>query len=279
MIFRILLFLFGVGLGISALADDVSPPQPDVGVPVTPELSGRDIYERVLANRHKAYFQKQQLVSMDAGGASYATEVWTRWKDGRGDDGKLKRGVRSKTLAKYTKPNEVRGVGYLIIQKEGSPNDQFVYLPSARRVRRVNLGEAIMGTDYSIEDIIPRDLESSEYERAADEAVDGVPCFVVEANPKPGAGSQYSKLRAYVEKEHYVAIRVRYWSLDGVEVKESRAPAAEIEEVEGVWLTRRATMRNLVENSSTTLTVLEMEPNVSIRDSLFTQRYLEQKER
>ena len=82
-----------------------------------------------------------------------------------------------------------------------------------------------------------------------------------------------------MENEHYVAIRVRYWSLDGVEVKESRAPAEEIEEVEGVWLTRRATMRNLVENSSTTLTVLEMEPNASIKDSLFTQRYLEQKSR
>ena len=82
-----------------------------------------------------------------------------------------------------------------------------------------------------------------------------------------------------MEKEHYVAIRARYWSLDGVEVKESRTPAAEIEEVDGVWLTRRATMRNLIDASSTTLTVLEMEPNVSIRDSLFTQRYLEQKAR
>ena len=279
MILRILLFLFGVGLGLSALADDVAPPQPDTGTSGTPELSGRDIYERVLANRHKAYFQKQKLVSMDAGGASYTTEVWTRWKDGRDDDGKLKRGVRSKTLAKYTKPNEVRGVGYLIIQKEEPPNDQFVYLPSARRVRRVNLGEAIMGTDYSIEDIIPRDIESSEYERVADEAVDGVPCFVVAVHPKPGAGSQYSKLRVYVEQEHYVAIRARYWSLDSIEVKESRTPAAEIEEVDGVWLTRRATMRDLVDDSSTTLTVLEMEPNASIRDSLFTQRYLEQKAR
>jgi hypothetical protein len=268
-----------IGLGLSALADDVAPPPPDAGASGTPELSGRDIYERVLANRHKAYFQKQKLVSMDAGGASYTTEVWTRWKDGRDDDGKLKRGVRSETLAKYTKPQEVRGVGYLIIQKEGSPNDQFVYLPSARRVRRVNLGEAIMGTDYSIEDIIPRDIESSEYERVADEEFDGVPCFVVEIHPKPGVGSQYSKLRAYVEQEHYVAIRARYWSLDGVEVKEFRTPAAEIEEVEGVWLTRRATMRNLVEDSSTTLTVVEMEPNASIRDSLFTQRYLEQKAR
>jgi hypothetical protein len=279
MIFGILLFLFGVGFGVSALADDVVPPPADAGAPGTAEFSGRDIYERVLANRHRAYFQKQRLVSTDAGGASSTTEVWTRWKDGRVDDGKLKRGIRSKTLAKYTQPRGVRGVGYLIIQKEGAPNDQFVYFPSARRVRRVNLGEAIMGTDYSIEDIIPRDIESSEYERVADEAVDGVPCFVVEVHPKPGVGSQYSKLRVYVEKEHYVAIRARYWNLDGVEVKESKTPAAEIEEVDGVWLTRRATMRNLVDDSSTTLTVVEMEPNASIRDSLFTVRYLEQKSR
>ena len=247
--------------------------------PADPGPSGRDIYERVLANRYRTLFQKQRLVSRDAGRASSAMELWTRWKDGRDENGKTKGGVLSKTLTKYTSPRSVRGTGYLIVQKDEPPNDQFVYFPSARRVRRVNLGEAIMGTDYSIEDIVPRELETAEYERDDDEQIDGTDCYVVDLLPLPDSGSQYSKLRSYVEKDHYVVIRTDYWNRDGLEIKRFAAPAAEIEQLDGIWLVRQGTMANVVEGSSTTLEVLEMEPNAKIRDAEFSQRKLEQKSR
>jgi hypothetical protein len=245
----------------------------------TQPLTGREIYERILANRHRSFFQKQRIVSMDAGGASATTELWTRWKDGRDVDGKTQHDVLSKTLAKYTAPRSVRGVGYLIVQKEHHPNDQFVYFPSAKRVRRVSLGESIMGTDFSIEDIVPRDIETSDYARQDDEIVDEVLCYVVELHPRVNAESDYSKLRVYVEKEHFVTIRTRYWNLDGIEVKEYRAPYGEIEEVDGVWLTRHVSMRNLVDSSLTTLYIDEIEPNASIGNSTFTVRKLEQRSR
>ena len=244
-----------------------------------PELTGRDIYERVLANRHRTFFQKQRLISGDAGGSAAVTELWTRWKDGHDANGQIKRGVLSKTLAKYTAPDRLRGAGYLVVQKEDGPDDQFVYFPSARRVRRVSLDEAIMGTDYSVEDIIPRELATSDYERIADEDLDGVPCFVVDVIPKADAGSQYAKLRTWIEKSHHVPVRTDYWDLDGQEIKRFTAPAAAIEEVEGVWLIRRGTMANLVEGSSTRLEVLEMEPNAKIRDSQFSTRTLESRGR
>jgi|ETNmetMinimDraft_15_1059895.scaffolds.fasta_scaffold01600_5 hypothetical protein len=245
----------------------------------SPELTGYDIYQRVLENRHQTFFQKQRLTSGDAGGSAAVTELWTRWKDGHDANGQTKRGVLSKTLAKYTAPSRVRGAGYLVVQKEDGPDDQFVYFPSARRVRRVSLSEAIMGTDYSVEDIIPRELATSEYERIADEVLDGVPCFVVDVIPKAEAGSQYAKLRSWVEKSHHVTIRTDYWDLDDQEIKRFTAPAAAIEEVEGVWLIREGTMANLVEDSSTRLEVLEMEPNAKIRDSHFSTRSLESKGR
>ena len=244
-----------------------------------PELTGKEIYERVLANRHKTFFQKQQLMSGDAGGSASVTELWTRWKDGRDEAGQTKRGVLSKTLAKYTTPSRLRGAGYLVIQKEDGPDDQFVYFPSAKRVRRVSLDEAIMGTDYSVEDIIPRELATSDYERMADADLDGVPCFVVDIIPKADSGSQYGKLRTWVEKSHYVPIRTDYWDRDGQPIKRFTAPAHEIEEIEGVWLIRRGTMADLVEGSSTRLVVVEMEPNAKIRDSQFSTRTLESKGR
>jgi hypothetical protein len=262
-----------------AATTSVGEVDPRLELEPAPPLTGVEIYERVLANRHNAYFQRQELVSGDAGGSFYKTELWTRWKDARDKNGKVRRKTLSKTLAKYTSPNDVRGSGYLIIQKLNAPNDSFVYFPSMRRVRRVRLDQAIMGTDYSIEDIVPRELETAEYVRAPDEAYEGVDCYVVELIPKPGSGSQFSRLQAFVEKEHYVAVRTRYWDLDELEVKEFRASAGEIEELDGVWLTKRGTMRNVIENSSTVLTVLEMMPNAKINDSHFSERALVSKGR
>lgn len=253
----------------TARADEAPAPVP----PPDAELSGEEIYRRVLANRHRAYFQKQRFISGDEGGGSSETELWVRWKDVR-ENGEPKRGSVSKTLSKYTSPRNVRGVGYLVVQKAEPPNDQFVYFPSARRVRRVNLGESILGTDFSLEDIVPRELENSSHERRPDEAVDETPCFVIDVVPKPATGSQYSKLRIYVEKSHYVPIRTRYWSQDEIEIKEYRSDASGIEEFEGVWLTREGTMRDLVHNSHTTVRVLEIEPNAEIKDSAFSERSL-----
>ncbi len=241
-------------------------------------LTGEGIFERVLANRHKSYFQKQRFVSGDAGGGLSQTELWVRWKDNR-RKGKARNGAWSKTLAKYTAPNNVRGMGYLIVQKEKPPHDQLVYFPSMRKVRRVNLDESIMGTDFSLEDIVPRELETSVYERLPDRRVDYVDCFVVSLTPKPGSGSQYSKLLVYIEKQHYVPIRTRYWDLDGVVLKEYSTSPNEIEEMEGVWLTMRSNMRDVTTNSFTRLTILEMQPNAKINDSHFTERRLISKSR
>ena len=82
-----------------------------------------------------------------------------------------------------------------------------------------------------------------------------------------------------MEKEHYVNLRTRYWDLDRNESKEYRATAAAIEELDGVWLTKRARMSNVIENSSTFLVVEEMIPNAKIKDSEFSERSLVSKGR
>lgn len=277
-----LVVLVGAVASGTAHAGDAQNPRDAEAVAETEEalasLSGKDIFSRVLANRHKAYFQKQRFDSGDAGGGLARTELWLRWKDNR-RNGKARNGAFSKTLAKYTAPENVRGMGYLIVQKEKPPHDQLVYFPSIRRVRRVALDESIMGTDFSLEDIIPRELESADYERLPNGRVDSTDVFVVSLVPKGDQGSQYSKMQVYIEQAHYVPIRIRYWDLDGSVSKEYSTSASEIEEMDGVWLTLRSTMRDLTTNSFTRLTILEMEPNAKINESYFTERKLMSKSR
>ncbi len=249
--------------GNSAVADDA-------------KLTGRDIYDRVLRNRFDAFSQETQLISGDRGGRQQESRMELTWQSFRDENGQPTRGVVSKTLVRYVYPYDVRFSGYLVISNHERVNDQFVYYPSRRKIVRVNLrSEAVFGTDFCYEDVIPREIEESDYERVADETLDGIPVYVVEVAPKPFTDSEYSRVRVYVEKERFVPLRTRYWDDAGVEVKELRAVPSEIRHFEGVWVPMKVTMRNLQLDSFTTLVVSNFVPNPVLPQATFDLSRLE----
>jgi hypothetical protein len=240
------------------------------------KLTGHDIYDRVLSNRFESFSQDTQLISGDRGGRQQESRLQLTWQSFRDENGQPTRGVVSKTLVKYVYPFDVRFSGYLVISNHERLNDQFVYYPSRRKVVRVNLrSEAVFGTDFSYEDVIPREIEESEYQRVADETVSGIPVYVVEVVPKSFAASEYSRVLVYVEKERFVPLRTRYWDAAGVEVKELRAVPSQIRRFGGVWLPMKATMRNLQLESFTTLVVSNFVPNPDLSQATFDLSRLE----
>ncbi|MEN8181175.1 MAG: outer membrane lipoprotein-sorting protein [Myxococcota bacterium] len=252
-----------------------APPLEDA-LPEGHALSGKEIYERVLRNRFDAYVQTSSLVSGDRGGSEQESRLSMSWKSYRDEDDQPTRGILSKTLVKYTHPFDLRFSGYLIVSNHQRHNDQFVYLASTRRVRRVNLrGEAVFGTDFTFEDVVPREVEDSTYRRMPDAEVDGVPCFVVEVTPRAHADSDYSKFVVYVEKEHYVPLRTRYWDDRDLEVKELRAQHDSIQDFGGIFVPLHTTMRNLQLDTYTSLEVQSLEPNPKLRPTDFDLRRLE----
>jgi outer membrane lipoprotein-sorting protein len=242
-----------------------------------PPLTGRDIYQRVLDNSFDSFIQESQLVSGDRGGNEQSSHFKMWFEDLHEEGASPPRGtVIARSLVQYTHPFDIRHSGYLVLSKLDEVNDQFVYLSSQRRVKRVNLrGEAVFGTDFSFEDILPRQIEDAEYRRLEDAEADGLPCFVVEAIPKQHAKSEYSRLQVYVDRERYVPLRTRYWDDREIEVKELRADPAQIERIEGVWVPKRMTMRHLKLDSYTTLQLDTIEPNPVLGKSTFELRRLE----
>jgi hypothetical protein len=230
--------------------------------PPASELTAREIYRRVLENRFETSVQELSLVSLDRAGNEQLLRMQALWKRYADGTPKKKDGILSQTVVRYLEPVDLRRTGYLVINKRDLPNDQFIYLKSLRRVRRINLrGETIVGTDFSVEDLVPRELDDADYLRIPDADVAGTPCYVVEATPKPEVKSEYAKFWLYVERDHYVPIRVRYWDRAEIEIKELRARAESIREIEGVWLPIDATMRHLLEKTQTSLTVEVLVPN------------------
>jgi hypothetical protein len=202
-------------------------------------------------------------------------QLWKRYLEGSESRG---RGGLARTIVRYLEPPDLRKTGYLVINKQDQPSDQFIYLASQRRVRRINLrNQTVVGTDLAVEDLVPRELDDADYERAPDADVGDTACFVVEATPRPEIESVYSKFQAYIEKEHYVPIRVRYWDRKAIEIKELRSPVESIREIEGVFVPLEATVRHLLDETQTSVSVDLLVPNADLPDRYFTERQLQSK--
>ena len=238
-------------------------------------LSGRDIYARVLENRFAAFTQTAQLLSADAAGNTQRSEFEMRFRDESEPAAVSEAGVLSRSLVRYTQPFDLRHSGYLVIHKGRGRSDQFVYRNSQRQVRRVSLrGENVFGTDFSFEDVIPRELDDATYERLADVTIDDLPCYLVRAVPVPEADSEYTRFEIAVDRARFVPIRTRYWDRRGIEIKRLDAAPAHIREMRGVYVPMRSTMQHLRAGSSTVLEVLSLDPDAALDRRDFDLRRL-----
>jgi hypothetical protein len=254
--------------GSSASREDASPSDA--------AMTGSDIYKRVIKNRFRSFAQDVTLTSGDRGGNEQHSRLQMKWQNTRNEDDSPSEGYLSKAVITYVDPFDLRYTGYLMLQREAPPNDQFVYSPSRRKVRRVNLrAETVFGTDFSFEDIIPREFDSATYQRRPDELLDGAACFVVEATPKPEENSLYSKFLLYIDKQRNVPLRVRYWDAAGLEIKELVSPASSVKEFDGVFVPMQATMRSLQQDSYSHAKIDKLEPNPILPASTFDPRRLE----
>jgi hypothetical protein len=267
----------GLALGPATVAAEPPAGSPAEETPET-ELTAREIYRRMLRNRFDSAVQELAIVSFDRAGNEQELrmqQLWKRYLEGSESRG---RGVLARTIVRYLEPPDLRKTGYLVINKQDQPSDQFIYLASQRRVRRINLrNQTVVGTDLAVEDLVPRELDDADYERAPDADVGDTACFVVEATPRPEIESVYSKFQAYIEKEHYVPIRVRYWDRKAIEIKELRSPVESIREIEGVFVPLEATVRHLLDETQTSVSVDLLVPNADLPDRYFTERQLQSK--
>jgi len=245
-------------------------------LPPDAEPSGRDIYQCVLDNRFDAYVQQSKLLSGDRGSSTQESRLRMTWSSFRDPEGEPSGGVLSKTLVKYVDPFDLRFSGYLIINNHARSNDQFVYLATSRRIRRVNLRrEAIFGTDFTFEDLVPREIDDGDYRRLPDQVVQDATTYVVEIIPRAHADSDYSRFVIQVDKGTCVPLLTRYWDERGLLVKELTAPSADVKEIDGVHWPSTLTMRNVQNDTFTTLTVQELEPNPKLERTTFDLRRLE----
>lgn len=178
------------------------------------------------------------------------TKAWKSYREGYAGDAKV--------LVRFTAPPEVRGVGFLSLGRSGRNADQWLYLPSMKRERRIasqDRDASFVGTDFSYEDMEEFDHGKYAVKLLGEETLDGLPCHVVEARPEEKSGrSVYVRRVLYLRKDILYLVREDLFR-EKEDLPAKRLLLSDIVLQDGHWLARKLEMSDLSKGSRTTVTL------------------------
>jgi len=194
---------------------------------------------------------------------------WRSFREGYAGD--------AKSLVRFTDPPEVKGVGFLSLARPGKSADQWLYLPSMKRERRIasqDRDASFVGTDFNYEDMEEFDHKKFGVELKGEQLLDGRPCYVIEARPDENGGkSVYGKKILYLRKDILFLVREDLYR-KGEKEPGKRLVLSDIRNVEGHWVAMRLEMTDLKKGSRTTVLLKEIVFDRPQPDDRFTLRNL-----
>ncbi len=105
----------------------------------------------------------------------------------------------------FDKPRDIKGTSLLTHTHIGKPDDQWLYLPALKRVKRIastNQSGSFVGSEFAYEDLASQDVGRYTYRYLRDEACGAGQCFVVERFPVT-KHSGYSRQIVWIDQGEY----------------------------------------------------------------------------
>jgi len=166
-----------------------------------------------------------EVDNRDTGFGDFSANLQMVLRNSHGDE--TTRDLRSRTLELevdgdkalviFDSPGDVRGTAFLSFTHKEGNDDQWLYLPALKRVKRIassNKSGPFVGSEFAYEDISSQEVEKYTYRYLRDEVTDGRNHFVVERYPvDPKSG--YTKQIVWVDAEHYRASKLEFYDRGG----------------------------------------------------------------
>jgi hypothetical protein len=126
-------------------------------------------------------------------------------------------GDGDKSMSIFDSPRDVQGTAFLSHTHATKPDDQWLFLPALKRVKRIssnNKSGPFMGSEFAYEDITSQEVEKYTYKWLRDEKLNGHDTFVMERYPEY-EHSGYSKQVAWIDKDMYQPWKVDFYDRKG----------------------------------------------------------------
>ncbi|MFD2179981.1 outer membrane lipoprotein-sorting protein [Veronia pacifica] len=225
----------------------------------------------------------KEMKTRSQGWGDSASQLVMELRTANGDSSVRKLRVKSlevqddgdKGMTIFDEPKDVRGTVFLTYSHVNKPDDQWLYLPALKRVKRIasrNKSGPFMGSEFAYEDLSSFELNKYSFTYLRDEKVGGVDSFVVEQIPTDQF-SGYTKQIVWVGKEHYRIQKVEFYDRKKTLLKTLKTSDYK-QHLDKYWRAHRLEMTNHQTGKSTVLTTDSITFNNGLKASDFSKSSL-----
>jgi outer membrane lipoprotein-sorting protein len=178
---------------------------------LSPEKKGLDIARQV-ERRAKGYGDMQADMVMELSnpnGDQVTRHIRYKSIEVAGDG--------DKSLVLFDQPADIKGTALLTHGHKSGPDDQWLYLPAVKRVKRIssaNKSGSFVGSEFAYEDLsgLEGEVEKFTYRWLSDKKCDQQQCYVIEAYPVDEK-SGYTRQIQWIDKEELRVVVIEYYDL------------------------------------------------------------------
>lgn len=122
-------------------------------------------------------------------------------------------GDGDKSLIIFDSPADVKGTAFLTHSHPVEADDQWLYLPALKRIKRIsssNKSGPFMGSEFAYEDISSQEVEKYDYEYLGDETVAGRDCYRLQRIPRY-KNSGYTRQIVWLDKAMLQPMKIEFY--------------------------------------------------------------------
>lgn len=122
-------------------------------------------------------------------------------------------GDGDKSLTLFDEPRDIKGTVFLSHTHATNPDDQWIYLPALKRIKRISSGNKsgpFMGSEFAFEDMSSQEVDKYTYKWLRDEKLDGKDVYVIERVPVD-KNSGYTRQIVWGDKVIYQPVKVEFY--------------------------------------------------------------------
>jgi hypothetical protein len=188
--------------------------------------------------------------------------------------------VGDKSLIAFETPADVQGTVLLTHSKVLTPDDQWIFIPSIARVKRIssaNKSGPFLGSEFAFEDLSSQMLGKYDYRWLRDEPCpapdQAMSCFIIERTPLY-ENSGYKRQIAWIDATAYQLRKVEFYNHEDRLLK-TLTFASYTKHNDRFWRAHLLTMVNHQTHRSTTIEVGAIRFGAGLSDNDFVEQSME----
>ena len=190
--------------------------------------------------------------------------------------------IGDKSMIIFDSPADIKGTAFLTFSKVLEADDQWMYLPSIKRVKRIsskNKSGPFMGSEFAFEDISSQEVSKYSYKYLKSqscelEEVKDLQCFVVEYKPLYQY-SGYSKKIVFIDHKEFRIYKIDFYDRKG-DLLKTQINKDYKKYLNKYWYASYSIVNNIQTNRSTELFWSNYRFKIGLKESDFNKSKLKQ---